>query len=123
MPSPIVRPLDNYDIINKAFTFRADGQSTLYLVLKAYYAWNPAAFEAYGGLHQNHATDPLHLSVLIKLMHYDITVHINGFLNGIFMMTDITVVNRDVDGGTERTTIAKFARRPLPSRSDALSDA
>jgi len=82
--------------------------SYMYRAIQALYKDNPNRFSMFSGLHQNHDTDVLHYSVLVKLEHRcNIILHFNGFYRNFFIVRNITM-NEE----TETKTIADFTWTP-----------
>jgi hypothetical protein len=83
--------------------------SYIYRAIQALYKDNPNRFSIFSGLHQNHDTDVLHYSVLVRLEHRcNIILHFNGYYKNFFIVKNITI-NEE----TETKMIADFTFIPL----------
>ena len=96
---------ENASIINTAMSkLKPHNFNATFKLLQFVYKHESQRFNVYSGIHQNNATDPLHMSVNVD-MDYGayIILHINGFWKNRFIVTHITLAE---NGGM--TEIARF---------------
>jgi hypothetical protein len=105
---PPARPSDIFahaypSIVEAVFkTLRPRATTPTFDLLRSLYASDPSRFRIISGIHQNTATDRLHVSLVVDCNPSSYTLHVYGYWKSYFRVTDVTIK------GTHILTVAEF---------------